>query len=418
MAAEATTRIRLGDASQAGRTGKPARPLAPIGLAFFAFVLIGANDGAVGVLLPSIIAHYGLTKATASLLFPAGTVGYLAAALNSGLLLERLGRRAFLMAGAAALGLGALLALAAPPFPLLLPAFALIGFGAAILDAGLNAYVAGLPRSSGLLNYLHAFYGAGALLGPLAASAVLALAGHWNATYLLWALAAALVLAGVRLAFAPNGARTHPAVSTSHARNPGKTGNPLAPALRSRLVWIAALFLCVYVGTEVSLGSWSYTLLTEGRRVPDLPASWMVSGYWLGLTAGRLAVARVADRWGAARLIQGCIAGVLVAVLLVWIAPSAAVSAAGLWLAGFSLGPIFPSTISLIDATVPSRLQQSAIGFAASLGAMGGAAFPWLAGNLIQRAGLPALLPYVAGLTFALLALWLTLQRAARPRTV
>jgi fucose permease len=403
MAAEATA--RAGSSALA-----ESRPRTPLGLSFFAFVLIGANDGAVGVLLPSIIAHYGITKATASLLFPAGTVGYLAAALNSGLLLERLGRRAFLMLGAGAYILGAALALAAPPFPLLLPAFLLIGFGVAIVDAGLNAYVAGLPRSAGLLNYLHAFYGAGALLGPLVASIVLATSGRWNATYLVWAVAGALVLAGVRLAFGPPERASRLNASAARAASGG--GNPLTLALRSPLVWLAAVFLFVYVGAEVSLGSWSYTLLTEGRRVPALPASWMVSGYWLGLTVGRVALGRVADRWGVARLLQGCIAGTLVAVLLVWIAPGGVVAALGLWLAGFSLGPIFPSTIALIDATVAPRMQQSAIGFAASLGAMGSATFPWLAGNLIEHAGLWALLPFVAGLTLALLGLWLALRRS------
>ncbi len=34
------------------------RPRLQLTLAFFAFILIGANDGAVGVLLPSMIAQY------------------------------------------------------------------------------------------------------------------------------------------------------------------------------------------------------------------------------------------------------------------------------------------------------------------------------------------------------------------------
>jgi MFS family permease len=140
----------------------------------------------------------------------------------------------------------------------------------------------------------------------------------------------------------------------------------------------------------------------------------MVSGYWLGLMVGRIALGRVADHWGVGRLLQGCIAGVLVAVLLVWVAPAGILSALGLWLAGFSLGPIFPSTIALIDASAPARLQQSAIGFAASLGAMGAATFPWLAGNLVERAGLWTLLPFVAGLSLALFGLWLALRRVAQ----
>ena len=279
----------------------------------------------------------------------------------------------------------------------------------AILDAGLNAYVAGLPRSVGLLNYLHAFYGAGALLGPLIASLILATSGRWNATYLVWVVAGALVLVGFRFAF---GAPERPAPPPASAA--GAARNPLTLALRSPLVWLAAVFLFVYVGAEVSFGAWSYSLLTEGRHLPALPASWMVSGYWLGLMVGRITLSRLADRWSVGRLVQGCIAGVLVAVLLVWVAPAGALAALGLWLAGFCLGPIFPSTIALIDATVEARMQQSAIGLATSLGAMGSAAFTWLAGNLVERAGLWALLPFVAGLTLTLFGLWLALRHVAQ----
>ncbi|MGH2516508.1 MAG: MFS transporter, partial [Ktedonobacterales bacterium] len=135
--------------------------------------------------------------------------------------------------------------------------------------------------------------------------------------------------------------------------------------------------------------------------------------YWLGLTLGRIVLGHVANRIGSQRLVLACLAGVFAGVLLVWGAPAGAVAAAGLWLTGFSLGPIFPTTISVISGLVSPRLQQSAIGFAASLGSMGSALFPWLAGNLIQRIGLWSLLPYLCVLTIVMLAIWLLLRRIA-----
>jgi fucose permease len=84
--------------------------------------------------------------------------------------------------------------------------------------------------------------------------------------------------------------------------------------------------------------------------------------------------------------------------------------AGGLWLAGFALGPIFPSTISLLSDVVPPRLLPSAVGFVASFGAVGAALFPWFAGVLAEEVGLWSLLPYVIVLTVAMLALWLALQ--------
>jgi fucose permease len=96
---------------------------------------------------------------------------------------------------------------------------------------------------------------------------------------------------------------------------------------------------------------------------------------------------------------------------LVWLVPVEIVSAGALLLIGFSLGPIFPTTIALMSKLVSARILPSAIGFIASLGSMGGALFPWLAGNLAQHIGLWSLLPFVIILTVFMLGIWLALQR-------
>jgi fucose permease len=368
-------------------------------LAFGAFIAIGLNDGGTGVLLPSLQAQYQVDKATISLLFLAGSAGYLGAAFMSGLLVEWLGLRRFLLLGALACLLGTGLLSTAPPFVAVLLALIGLGFGVAILDAGLNAYIAGLPGAAPLLNYLHAFYGAGALLGPLVASAILAAAWGWSRVYLVWAAVSLSLLAGIAVIF------QRPAAPPA-AEGP----NVLLAALRQRAVGLAALFLMLYVGSEVSLGSWSYSFLTEERHLADLPAGWAVSGFWLGLTLGRLILGRLADRLGQARLIQGCLAGLAAGVLLVWLAPAGALAALGLVLAGFSLGPIYPTSIALLATLVPARLLPSAVGFVASAGSVGAAFFPWLAGNLAARFGLWILLPYVLALSVALLGTWRALR--------
>src|SRR6266550_1492759 len=93
-----------------------------VGLAFFAFILIGSNDGALGVLIPSIQAHYSVNKAPVALLFLSATLGYLVAAFNSGLLGENLGNRRFLILGVTACPLSAVTLSLMPPFlvPLLI----------------------------------------------------------------------------------------------------------------------------------------------------------------------------------------------------------------------------------------------------------------------------------------------------------
>ena len=91
--------------------------------------------------------------------------------------------------------------------------------------------------------------------------------------------------------------------------------------------------------------------------------------------------------------------------------PVQAVSAFGLVLTGFSLGPIYPTTIALMSNLVSARILPSVIGFLASPGSMGAALFPWLAGDLAQHIGMWSLLPYVIVLTIIMLLLPVGLQK-------
>lgn len=377
-----------------------------LALSFFAFILIGVNDGAIGVIIPSMRAHYGINNATIAILFLFSTVGYLIAAFNSGLLVEKLGTRNFLLLGVGAFLAAAVVLSLMPPFLLLLCMLLPLGFGGAVLDAGLNAYIAGLPRNTALLNYLHAFYGVGALLGPIIASGLLAFGFDWNSVYVVWIALSGILFIGTGFIFKGHAIEKREAGVQAEGKR-----NVLVTALTMRAVWLAALFLLFYVGTETSLGSWSYSFLTEERHGVPLFMGWVVSGYWLGLTLGRLTLARLAQRIGDKRLIQYCLVGVAIGILLVWLVPFSAVSAVGLCLTGYSLGPIFPTTIALMSRLVSARVLPSAVGFLASFGSLGSAFFPWLAGNLAQLIGLWTLLPYAICLTVIMLGLWVMLER-------
>ena len=394
------------------RTVPPTVVRRRVALAFAAFVLIGATDGATGVLLPSLQTYYGVGKSVVSLLFVSLTAGYIVAAFGSGLLVALLGERRFLALGAAAFALGALLVSLRPPFALVLLTMIAFGFGFAIIDAGLNAYITAMPESTTRLNNLHAFYGIGGFLGPIIAAAILARGLPWNTVYALWCACGLLLVVGFARLFDVGSAGTRQPTTKAAGTS------LLTDILRLRLVWLAAIFMLFYVGAEISIGSWSFSFLTEVRHHGSLLSGWSVSGYWLGITVGRLTLARLAARLAVAdtALIRYCLIGAGVGVLCIWFAPLPAVAAFGLWLAGFSLGPIYPTTIALLPSLVPARLVPSAVGFLAGLGSAGAALFPWLAGTLAQAVGLWSLMPYVIALLVVLSGLWLALGLSAHSK--
>ena len=56
---------------------------------------------------------------------------------------------------------------------------------------------------------------------------------------------------------------------------------PLGETLRQPRVWLSALLFFLYVGAEVSLGTWTYSLLTESRGIRS-DCSGVVGGQLLG----------------------------------------------------------------------------------------------------------------------------------------
>jgi fucose permease len=385
-----------------------------IAIAFSSFALIGANSGAAGVVLPGLSRYYQVDKSVVGLLFLASSTGYFLSAFSSSLLLEKLGPRKFLLMGTLTFLLGTLTIGLKPPFVAVLTTRLFLGFGIAIIETGLNAYVVALPRSTSLLNSLHAFYGAGALLGPVIAATILTLNWGWNSVYLIWTLLSFPLLLGFAIVFS----HQLPAASTRKEEE-ATTGNVLTAALRLPVVWWASLFLLLYVGIEVSLGNWSYSFLVEGRHQQALLSSLTVSGYWLGLTLGRFTLSKFAERLGIGNvgLIYSCMAGIVISVLIIWLFPFEIAAAVGFCFIGYSLGPIYPTTVALMPDLVSSRLVPSAIGFLVSMSILGIAVFPWLAGILAQSISTWSLLPYTIVLTASMLVFWWIIFRGStKPR--
>ncbi len=381
-------------------------------LAFLGFVLIGVNSGALGVVLPNMGAYYGVDKSTISLIFLTSSVGYFFSAFTSSLILERIGLRNFLALGLLAFLLGTLTVSIKPPFSLLLVTRFFMGVGMAFIETGLNAYVVALPRHTTLMNSLHAFYGAGALLGPFIAAAALSLNWQWNSVYLIWTLLSVPLLLGVMLAFE---AQAVP-VNTGERSREEKKENILLGVLKLPVVWCISLFLLFYVGVEVSLGNWSYSFLVESLHQQTFFASAIVSGYWLGLTLGRFTLSALAEQIHLSNvgLIYLCIVGVFSGALVVWLLPFGLFPALGFCFIGLSLGPIYPTAVALVPNIVNTRFVAGAIGFLVSLSILGIAIFPWLAGLLAQIVGIWSLLPYTVVLAVLMALFWWVTFRKPR----
>ncbi|MBV9228512.1 MAG: MFS transporter, partial [Chloroflexi bacterium] len=242
-----------------------------------------------------------------------------------------------------------------------------------------------------------------------------ALQWGWNNTYLLLGGLSLPLLLGFGFLFG----LPHSDPAASEAEQP-VSENMLGATLKLPVVWLAALFLLVYVGVEVSRGNWSYSVLIEARQQETVLAGWIVSGYWFGLTLGRFTLQSMAERLGVGikELMYACIAGIVLGLLLIWLVPLGASAALGFCFIGFSLGPIYPLTVAITPKLVPARVSASAIGVLVSVSILGLALFPWGAGILAQDIGIWSLLPYTLALSIVLCCLWAGLVRYSSKSSV
>ena len=286
---------------------RSARP--PVLLAYATFVLIGIAAGGNGVLLLAQMGSYGVDRATIGITFFTGSMGFVLAGFHNGSLIHRFGFRVALAIGGGAYVLVGLFLATRPPFLTFVLAQVVLGYASGVLESVLNAYLASLPDARALLNQLHAFFGVGALLGPVVAAWIVGFAS-WTVVYLALAAAYLPLVVGFLVSYP----RRQPAESAESAVPPPESpaalaelpgprpgGGLLGAVLRERGILLGAAFLSVYVGLEIGMGNWGFSYLVQARALPASLAGYTVSGYWLGLTLGRFLISPLAARWARPR---------------------------------------------------------------------------------------------------------------------
>lgn len=399
----------------------PRRLWAPVAVSYVTFILAGVSGGVTGVLLPAQIRDYGLDMATIGTTFFAFSAGFMLAGSTAGSMIHRFGIRTALVLGGGGYVLAGLLTAARPPFVALLAVQVLAGYGTGILESALNTFLAGLPGATTLLNRLHAFFGVGALIGPVLATWILGFA-PWTVVWLVLALAAIpLVIAFLITLPAQATPAATPSGSAESGPKPGEKGGGslLAAVFREPAVLLGAAFLAVYVGLELSVGNWAFTFLMAEREMSDQLAGYIVSGYWLGPTVGRFVISPLAARMGLTPtgMTFVCLYGVTAAALLTGLVPGTIAAAVSLALFGFFLGPLFPTTMAVAPRLAAPSLVPTTIGLLNGVSVIGGAVFPFAAGAIAEGVGVWTLPPYALALALLQLIIWRMVTNRLAPVT-
>lgn len=208
----------------------------------------------------------------------------------------RLGRRGIAFLGPGIRVISYTVTCLHPPYAVMVIFFILAGFGNGLEDAAWNAWIGNMKNPNEVLGVLHGFYGLGATLSPLIATTMVTKANlQWYTFYYVMLGAAGIELVAAITAFWTD---TGSIYRKANPRTKEETGSRMRVALNNRVTWVCAVFLLVCVGIEVAISGWVVVFMMKVRHAAPFAAGMGETGYWLGLTVGRVVLGFVTGRLG------------------------------------------------------------------------------------------------------------------------
>ncbi|GAA5511795.1 hypothetical protein Dcar01_00508 [Deinococcus carri] len=352
-----------------------------------AFLTLGVLQAMYGAAFPLFQARYGVGLGVVGWVASAHFLGSAVAPPLAGVALMRVSVRAVVMVSVLVLAAGVTVVALAPTWPAAVGGALVGGLGLGGVSAALNAAYASLGTRA--VNLVNAVFGLGSILSPLL---VLSL----GPASLAWPFLAVAGLAlGTLLAARVWG--------VPGLRPPDRAAAPVQPGLGFVLF---ALLIGLYVGLEVGFGAWlARHLEALGTARPAL----VLSGYWAGLTAGRVLTGLLGGRVRPPALVLGA---ALLAALAALAATRPLLAPGAYVVAGLALGPIFGTTLAWMTRSLPARW----VPYLLVSGSVGGILAPAALGLLVARSGTGSIPLALAGLALLLTGVVGLTARVTRQR--
>ncbi|KAK4948025.1 hypothetical protein LTR10_013079 [Elasticomyces elasticus] len=137
----------------------PARNRWRVASATVFFFLMGMNDAATGALIPYLEQYYDIGYAVVSLIFVTNAVGWIVMAPISQIIEARAGRARSHIIAATMMSIGYIALVCAPPFPVVVISFFILGLGMALFLGMTNAFIVNLMNGTVILGFCHGIYG-------------------------------------------------------------------------------------------------------------------------------------------------------------------------------------------------------------------------------------------------------------------
>ena len=325
-------------------------------LAIFVYGMIAAM---LGTILPDLSARFQLTPKQNGTIAFCQALGLIIASVAVGPLIDNEGKKVGMLLGLAIITLALALLPRSTGFTTTATYLLLLGIGGGIIVTTANALASDVsPEHRGTtLNLLNLFFGLGGLATPFIAANLLA-RNSTRLCYLVAFLSGATLIVNILTGMpAPSGEK-----SFVFSQVGDIVGKPQ--------LWLLALFLFLYVASEVGVWNWLVQhLIAQG--IPEARALNVLSlGLALGLLIGRVGVSRILISVPA--LTVTLVSSILMAITTYLMLQTSDPKVAWIlvFLAGVAMAPVFPTTLAIVGDSFP-RMTGTAMGIVITFGWVG-----------------------------------------------
>lgn len=269
------------------------------------------------------------------------------------------------------------------------------GLGAGAIDASVNHYVAN-NYSGSVMNFLHCFYGVGAVISPYIMALALKYA-RWNEGY-SWTSYIQVFILFVCIISLPLWKTNGKEEEEDHSDSVG-----IKEALKVPAVIFTLIAFYAYCAGEATCFLWtpSYFAGTKSGLSAETIASFgsLIFG---GLMLGRLISGFISNKLGDRRLIRIGIFVELLGIIMVFLpVESYMVAAAGFVVIGTGMGPVYPAIQHMAPANFGKKYSAAVIGLQMAAAYIGSTFMPMIFGLLQQKIGIAIMPTYL--LIFAII---------------
>lgn len=307
-------------------------------------ILLGVNDALRGIFAPLFTSVFGFSTAQVGVIVSASYLGNLTCLLFGGIILDKIGRKKAMAAFILALAISEILLLFGSAFPILIIGFFLSLGISTLLNTTINLLSDTFPPSRSLmyLSILFFLQGIGTSGSQLILTRFASSVSVWHGVLITLAVLLVPLFIAVLKMDVGSDVRTEEA----EVKGNEKKNIHYVPLV------LITLSLGLYTITEHGITNYIMLYGTEFLKLSAESVGLGLALYSAGIMTGRLLLSPVIEKIGAGRMVLISIAAGFVFASIVFTTDILPL----LFLVGFGISIVYPTTVSLFRRYVPIKL--------------------------------------------------------------